>query len=329
MILKYEQKNRTLAERGGFFLKTLVVVGILIFFFSRYFFYSDTANGCRIFLEPGIFEWNNVTLYKKDFPFEIVAYRISFEKNVTEEKKFLKLTRFITVTNRENVAEQQTVKVETSMKDRLLSTTHPKAEVIREEGKHYYLWQVRLNPGEYATLTIIENYRFVTGVLVILGIFLLIVYVAKDPISIVKQSDDVKTFEEGILEVKVVLAIKNHTNRTFSHVEILDKVPNIAAIKKGETHTLKPTKYMQAKDGTILKWEIGTMEPYEERLLMYVMKSKLSILGDFRMPPALVKFKDTDGTHGSVRSNEMDISSRRFVASPRQSSGDKESGNFK
>ena len=47
--------------------------------------------------------------------------------------------------------------------------------------------------------------------------------------------------------------------------------------------------------GTLLKWNIDILEGFEERMITYKIKSKLSILGSLKLSPAVIKFKNSRG----------------------------------
>lgn len=252
-------------------------------------------------------------LYRKTMQYEIVSYRIPFSMEEKMEKRFLKNIRHIIVTNNENVAEQQWVKVPVSTLERLLSKTAPSAQIEVIGNEPQFVWELLLNPGESKESTITTSYRTPLLILLIIAVLAYVAYMMKDPLVILKESQDIKTFEGGIVELKVGLTIKNRTNREYHAVEVVDKIPSIATYKKGaEIGEMRPSKVVQRKDGIILKWNIGKMESYEERILAYSVKSKLGILGDFRMPRAIVTCKDEKGTKITVKSNQMDVSSAEF-----------------
>jgi hypothetical protein len=49
------------------------------------------------------------------------------------------------------------------------------------------------------------------------------------------------------------------------------------------------------KKGTLVKWELDVLEPYEARNLNYNLASRLRILGSMRLPSAKVSFITKDG----------------------------------
>ena len=99
--------------------------------------------------------------------------------------------------------------------------------------------------------------------------------------------------EGGISELKVLLEIKNTSDKPIKNVAIIDYIPNIAELATDYMPgTITPAKVLAHKaKGSILKWTIEEMAPGEDRLISYNIKSKLSIIGNFKLPRAKVVFK--------------------------------------
>jgi hypothetical protein len=92
-------------------------------------------------------------------------------------------------------------------------------------------------------------------------------------------------------------------------VNIIDKVPHIAEVLKDfEMGTLHPTKVLKhAKKGTLIKWEVKELDKFEERVLAYKIKSRLSVLGEFKLPVAVAKFSTLSGKERSTHSNSVSL----------------------
>ena len=113
-----------------------------------------------------------------------------------------------------------------------------------------------------------------------------------------KGADVMEIEEGGISKIKVTLNIKNRTKTKIENVSVIEKIPNIANLVKEEyLGTLKPTKVLRHDvKGTLLKWNIDVLEGFEERMITYKIKSKLSILGSLRLSPAVIRFKNIRGS---------------------------------
>jgi hypothetical protein len=253
---------------------------------------------------------DNRTLYKTVLPFEIVSYAISFKTDRRTEKSFLKKTEYITLTNNEVLESQQVVKIDAGSSDRYFTDTSPRAEIVKENGAKFYTWNVQLKPGESTTLEIESSYRILLLIFGGIAALAILAYVFRNPIGIIKEADNVISKDGGINEIKVIITIKNTSNKTFEKVKVLDKIPKIAGLEKRPgVGTLAPTKVNKRPDGTILQWDIDKIEGKEERILAYSFSSKLGIVGDMRLPPSIIILKKPDGNKKKIRSNELDITS--------------------
>ena len=57
----------------------------------------------------------------------------------------------------------------------------------------------------------------------------------------------------------------------------------------------------------MIKWEVKELEGFEERVLAYKIKSRLCVLGDFRLPVAVVRYKAVSGKERSTHSNSVTL----------------------
>jgi hypothetical protein len=89
-------------------------------------------------------------------------------------------------------------------------------------------------------------------------------------------------------------------------MSVIDRVPKLAEVSTQKTiGTLEPTKILKhEKKGTLIKWEIDTIESQEERILSYKIITKLSILGRFTMPQTIVKYQTKRGRERVVSSSK-------------------------
>lgn len=215
----------------------------------------------------------------------------SKEENVTES--FLKTRKTIIYTSRSNVEDKKTIMIGSGILARLFTETSVQSKIIEEEGRKHIAFDVELSPGESKEVIIIKNYRILLYAAIIVVFGLLIYYKYKSPLKIVKSVSDVQLKEGGISELKVMLQIKNTSKKKVSNAKVTDYIPNIADVSKEFIEgTLKPSKVlMHDKKGTILKWDLEEISAGEERLISYSLKSKLSIIGNFRLPRAKAGFK--------------------------------------
>jgi len=233
---------------------------------------------------------------------------ISKQETPTEE--FLRRGKHITYTNNGNKVSEDQIRIEFSILKSLFITTKPKAIIVEENKKKYYAWNPKIEPTKEFKITIIENYRplFFLAIVTLFAIIFYFLY--RSPIVIRKTASNIEKLEGGISELKVVINIKNRGARPLKDVLIVDKIPNIADVEK-ELYigTLQPIKILKhEKKGSIVKWIIDDLGSGEERVISYRIKSRLSILGDFNLPPTTAKFKMGNSQKFS-KSNLLVISS--------------------
>ncbi|MFQ5474298.1 MAG: hypothetical protein ACE5DM_00520 [Candidatus Nanoarchaeia archaeon] len=247
--------------------------------------------------------------YSKAHSIEVTEYLPPFTQNVTVEKRFLKTVRTIVLKHDGNSFKESPVKLETTRRLDLFTKTIPKAEFITEDGREFYQWTVALEPGDEQVLIVKTSYRGL-ALLIMLAILAYILYLfLKNPIEVSKTFRDV-SYEDGtIREAKVVIHVKNRSSKTVRRVHIIERLPQVIGVKKGSfKHTLEPTKaYPHRKEGTVLEYEIASLEPKEERLISYGLKSKMHIIGSVTIKPTIVKFKGASGHTEKSYSSEIVI----------------------
>ncbi|MGB9748652.1 MAG: hypothetical protein ACPLWC_02285 [Candidatus Woesearchaeota archaeon] len=225
-------------------------------------------------------------------PYRILGYT-DFSEERSIKKGFLTRETVIKTTNRGNQAGNYTVKYRISLFESSFARTNPTAYYLKEGSLKYLAWNLNLKSLESKSVIVRENYAVLLLVFVILCVGLIIYFVFRIPIVITKKAKIIRLKEGGISELKVVLHIKNRGPRYVSEVKLIDSLPNIAEIEESlDIGPLKPEKVIrQSSRGTIIKWDLGVLDKFEERIISYKVKSKLSILGWFTLPPAIVKYK--------------------------------------
>ena len=118
-------------------------------------------------------------------------------------------------------------------------------------------------------------------------------FLFRSPIIVRKGIANVVMSEGGISEAKIVVRVKNRSSKQVSNIEVIDNVPHIAHVEKElSIGSMQPHAVMQhPKRGVVIKWNIEAIEPGDERVLSYKMKSRLAILGEFNLPAATARCK--------------------------------------
>ena len=207
--------------------------------------------------------------------------------------------------NEGNVVNTEAVVYGTALFNQIFTKTTPKAEVIKKDGQRMYTWKLSISPEGTQVITVVTNFRplFFIIILIILGV--IGYYVFRSPLVITKEATVLNKEEGGISHIKVLLHLKNRSNKPAENVVIMDRVTHIAEVEREFSHgTLAPEKILKhEKKGTVLKWSITMLEAYEERILTYKLKSRLNVIGSMKMPQATVKFKNAKGNTVKISSN--------------------------
>lgn len=242
--------------------------------------------------------------------FEITDYSKIISVEQPLKSSFLKTTRTIVYSNEGNAKTEKLVEIEVSALKSLFISTKPDAFTIERDGKRYLAWQLSLEPNESTTITISESYRLLAFIVLLIIMGVILYYVTRSPVTIKKEAIVIGTKEEGISDVKVVLHIKNRSSNVYEKIIVTDRIPNIAEFEKEpETGTIKPTSVTRhEKKGIILKWELPSLERFEERIVSYKLKSKLNILGGFTLPPTVIRFYDKKGRERISKSRKVIVS---------------------
>ena len=229
-----------------------------------------------------------VTPTEKDFS---VAEYVTKE-DLKKEESILKTKVGIKIVSNSPDYKGQ-IKIETSPFRNLFLTTEPRAKTVNENGKYYLTWGIALGSDRSMTIYITENYRPLVVITVLIIVAIVLYFLFRSPLIVRKSIANVGMSEGGISEAKVVVRVKNRSPKTIFNIEVMDNVPHIANVEKElSIGSMQPHAIMQhPKKGIMIKWNIESIEPGDERILSYKMKSRLSILGEFNLPAANARTK--------------------------------------
>ncbi|MBI2564987.1 hypothetical protein HYV79_03295 [Candidatus Woesearchaeota archaeon] len=221
------------------------------------------------------------------------------ETTVGEEKGLLTKTKIVKLTNTGNIQRTGKFSESASSLGSLFTSTDP--EVQRLSGK--YAWSVDLTAGESKTINIYKNYWPLIIFLLIIAGSIATYSVLRSQLVVKKQARIVSTKEGGILEMKVLLNVKNRSQQSVNSVKILDLVPNLAVFQEEkQIGTISPASIKTLEKGTLLKWVIESLEPGEERIIQYKIRNKVAMLEGILLPVAVAKYS-VKGITRSVKSN--------------------------
>ncbi len=184
-------------------------------------------------------------------------------------------------------------------------TTTKEPDMVKTVGNNLvYYWHVEsLSPGQEEVI----SYKlfllpvWVSGVLAISLIYLAVrwsfsVRLSKKHIGIPRKEK----------EIKIVLEIKNKTNKTLRNVYIRDFVPPLAKVLN-KFDTVKP-KIRKTKDHIELVWRIRTLKPKEERIFTYYIAPIVDIIGKLKLPEAVISYRE-DKKIKTIKSSKLKLKS--------------------
>lgn len=237
--------------------------------------------------------------------YTVLEYRDLETIQDTSSKETFKILRTIVLENQGNIRLIEKYTIPTSFLESLFMITEPSSQ----RAGNQRVWNLDINKGETIKIDIVINYRPLVFLIAALVVLIIAYFIFRSPITMRKQAAVIGTREGGISELKVLLTIKNRTNKRVKHLKIIDLVPRIAALKPdSEMGTVNPDKVIQNElQGTILKWHLDQIDGGEERLISYKIRSKLSILGGVTLPVAVAKFNTEKGKIRHSNSNKARI----------------------
>ena len=214
------------------------------------------------------------------------------QKEIPKEQSFLKIRKGIRVKSN-NPDYRGEIRTETAALKNLFLTTYPKAKALKENDKQYLVWQINLDKDKTMVVYTTENYRPIVVIAVLIIIALVLYFLFRSPIVVRKVIVNVGMSEGGVAEAKVVVRVKNRSAKQITNIEVTDNVPHIAHVEKElSIGSMQPHAILQhPKRGIMIKWAIDALEPGDERVLSYKMKSRLAILGEFNLPAATARTK--------------------------------------
>lgn len=247
-------------------------------------------------LEPTIFE-----------KFEVASY--SDIKPIKSEKRgsFFRWVDEATYVNDGNVKNQKVIERETSVIKSLFIKSTPKSFSISKDGKRLAAWELSLEPQETVTIVVTESYRSIFYLIIVAIISLLLYKFFQSPVQLIKEASAISYKEGGISELKAVLRVRNRSSQPYVKLTVMDRVPMIADVEHDSMGTLKPTSVFNDGRGSVIKWELESLDRQEERILAYKIRSRLSILGTFTLPKASLRFFTEKNVKFVTHSNTVTI----------------------
>jgi hypothetical protein len=238
-------------------------------------------------------------------------YRIKeyteIREQVTQDAFFFKTAKTITIMNNGNIQNTAVVTVPTSLvKSLFVSSSLPYENEVRD-GQRVLLWRIPLGAEETREFGYTENYRILV-LLVLLALLGVVLYIMlRSPVVALKEAVAI-AHTEGVSDIKVRVFVKNRSAKLIQGIQVTDRVPSLAEVLKTQSPgSIAPTKIaVSDKQGTLLRWDLEVLEPFEERILTYQVKSKLKIIGRMKLPNARIRYT-VGGKERAVYSNNIEL----------------------
>jgi hypothetical protein len=184
-------------------------------------------------------------------------------------------------------------------------------EAVKEkgdDGKTYYVITKELNPRQEIRMSMVNNYRPLVIIIMLIIAGVIMYYLLRSPLVIIKNADPLGKTSDGLSEIKVSVYLKNRSGKPLANLRVVDLVPHIAEIeRKARLGSMEPIHVGKSGKGTVAKWEMNELEPYEERIITYRIKSKLTLVGGINLPSAKARFEASQGKERVTYSNSVNL----------------------
>ncbi len=262
---------------------------------------------------PGIYAVNvklivdNKTVAQSQKEINIVPYSEVQVKEAVVKSLFSR-SQIIELTNDGNSKAVKKISVPKNFFERIFTSTSANYEKSKEFGVTYLTWNIPLEPQQSYELKVKTDYTILGLIALVIILAIVAYYILRSPLMLYKRAKIVESSEHGITEIRVKLHVKNRSGKTVRGIKVIDRYPKIASLQEDDSvGVMKPTKMISAdKSHSVLLWNIDVLEPYEERLITYRLKSSLNIVGNMQLQSGKVKFQSKAGER-TYRSNGVTL----------------------
>ena len=253
-------------------------------------------------LRTTLFAFDEDKSYQFDLipvPYSVLAWG-EIAQGETVQRTFLGSIRTIRLTNVGNVRRMARYVFDSNLLLNLFIKTTPKS--ARENGDH--VWVQPLQAGESPTITITSNYWPLYVIALLAAIIVAGYYLFRSPLLLKKRATMLSAREGGISELRITVSVQNRGKKDLRKIRVIDLVPRIAKIsRESELGSVSPHKVIQhERKGQIIHWHVDKLEPGEERMISYRIRSELSILGELELPSVMAKFEPEPHVSRTTRS---------------------------
>lgn len=235
----------------------------------------------------------------------VVGY-VGEVRSVEETSAFFRTATSYTITNEGNVPDTVSFQHPSSFIRRLFTDSDAQSTVA--PGGKALVFATLLEPGESVTIEVVENFRLLFILMALVLISVIAYFVFRSPVVVRKEAQIRGGDADGVNELRIRLHVKSRGARAVHNIHVVDRASSMADIvKETALGTLQPTKIVKKPNhGMLVRWDLDTLEPFEERIISYTVKMQLKLIGDVYLPAAKVKFEQS-GRERTAYSNEVNI----------------------
>ena len=224
---------------------------------------------------------------------------IDIETTQSKHFSFFSFTNIITKKNNGNSPKLVTVEVTKGRFEKAFTSSNIEPAYEKVDGAITMAWQRELEPGESFSVAIKTNYTIPVIVLIVIIIAVLAIYLTRKPRVIIKKKVYYIKAKGGEFALKLLLLVKN-IGSEISEVKCRDTLPRMAKLYE-RFGVAKPDKI----EKNYLGWDFGTLVAGEEKVLSYIIYSKIKPIGTIEIPKATLTYIDSKGKRCTKYSNKL------------------------
>jgi len=205
--------------------------------------------------------------------------------------EFLLKKEVITKTNNGNTISTETFTKRIGFFEKLFTKTNIDPNQVTKDGNSYLLtWEFKLEPNETRLIEIETNYRYFILALIVLAFLIYLIYrMRRRDLSISKKLTYLTRSKEGVSSMNIQLSVRNISGKTLNNIKVMDAT--IRTTEKPDNFgSLKPKTIQIGEFSTRMMWEIPVIRKNEEIIISYTAKSKIPLMLDVKLPPAMLKY---------------------------------------
>ena len=255
-------------------------------------------------LQVNLFSGDRI-INRQSIEYNILGYSTFVVQDDITEALFKETTEY-TVKNEGNIRKTDNFRVSMGFLQRLFTSFSVRPDRF-DFGGSYIEWELDLSPMEEVNIRVVRNFRPTIYAILIVIVTVMMYFIYRSPVILKKESVITGSSEDGISELKVLLHLRNRGPDLIENLTLTDLIPSLGDyVDEKRVGTLSPSKVIKHQQkGTLLRWEFEALDPFEERIITYRIKTKMTVVGGFNLPPGKIRFVTKKGTERIVRSNRF------------------------